>query len=85
MLCRLYWFVIILIGIFASAYLIYNTYRKWVTSPIIVTFAKTETPIWNIPFPAVTICPETAIDQAMFNLTDTYLKYQNNLTTTEEE
>lgn len=34
-------------------------YNKWQESPIISTFV--ETPAWKIPFPAVTICPETKV------------------------
>ena len=30
--------------------------HKWKTSPLLVSFDSTVTPIWNIPFPAVTIC-----------------------------
>lgn len=34
-------------------------YRQYKVSPIIVTFATKTTPIHKIPFPAVTICPES--------------------------
>ncbi|ERL91445.1 hypothetical protein D910_08775, partial [Dendroctonus ponderosae] len=34
-------------------------YRKWESSPIIVSFSTREKPIYEIPFPAVTICPES--------------------------
>lgn len=37
------------------------TYKKWEVAPVIVTFATKETPIYEIPFPAVTICPEQTV------------------------
>lgn len=53
-------------------YLIALTYRKWVRSPVIVSFATEQTPIWQIPFPSVTICPETKARQSKYNLTQMY-------------
>ncbi|EDS40227.1 pickpocket [Culex quinquefasciatus] len=40
--------------------LIDGMYRKWDENPVIVTFDKV-TPVWAIPFPAVTICSETKV------------------------
>ncbi|KAF2903795.1 hypothetical protein ILUMI_02372 [Ignelater luminosus] len=51
-----------------------DTYQKWVHSPVIVTFATTQTPIWKIPFPAVTICSEIKAKKSRFNYTDIYIK-----------
>lgn len=53
-------------------YLIYLTYRKWERSPVIVSFATKQTPIWQIPFPSVTVCPETKARQSEYNLTEKY-------------
>lgn len=47
-----------------------EVYQKWKSSPVIVSFATRETPIYKIPFPAVTICPEAKSKQALFNHTD---------------
>lgn len=49
-------------------HLIVNTYTKWMNSPVIVSFATSETPIWKIPFPAVTICPLVKIDVDKFDI-----------------
>lgn len=32
-------------------------YLQFVSSPIILSFATKSTPLYDIPFPAVTICP----------------------------
>lgn len=52
--------------------MIIDTYVKWQHSPVIVSFAKSPTPIGNIPFPAITICPETKAKQTLFNFTQFY-------------
>ncbi|KAE8744812.1 hypothetical protein FOCC_FOCC008536 [Frankliniella occidentalis] len=55
-----------LVGCF---YLMVKVYTKWEGSPVIVSFAETATPIWNVPFPAVSVCPETKSRQTKFNYT----------------
>lgn len=59
-------------SLFFCGQLIWNVYVKWDTSPVIVSFAEKSTPVWQIPFPAVTICPETKAKQTVFNFTDVY-------------
>lgn len=51
---------------------------KWVQSPVIVSFAEKSTPIWEIPFPAVTICPETKTYANKLNFTDVFNKVRFN-------
>lgn len=62
-----------------------QTYDKWMNAPVIVTFATTQTPIWNVPFPAITICPEVKSQKSLFNYTDIYLKKENGRELTEKE
>lgn len=71
--------------IICSTFLIYKTYYKWITSPVVVTFAMTETAIWKIPFPAVTVCMESSANSAVFNYSDVYLKYLEHQNITEDE
>lgn len=52
--------------------LIHNVYTKWDQSPVIVSFAEKSTPVWEIPFPAVTICPETKAKVELLNFTSAY-------------
>lgn len=51
-----------------------NVYHKWKNSPVIVTFATSQTPIWEIPFPSVTICPEIKSQKDIYNFTEQVLK-----------
>ncbi|KAF5300620.1 hypothetical protein FQA39_LY11081 [Lamprigera yunnana] len=71
---KLVWIAIITTVSGLCLFLISKTYVKWQTSPVIVTFSTTEIPISNIPFPAVTICPQTKFDPNKFNFTGTVLK-----------
>ncbi|EDV99610.1 pickpocket protein 28 [Drosophila grimshawi] len=56
---RIFWLCVFVVSIYCSATLIYSAYTKWNETPVIVSFAERSTPVWNIPFPAVTICSET--------------------------
>jgi amiloride-sensitive sodium channel len=67
---RIWWLIALLASLYCCITLIISTYHKWETSPVIVSFATKETPIWQIPFPAVTICPEIKSVPKLFNYTD---------------
>lgn len=43
-------------------------------NPVIVSFAEKPTSIYDIPFPAVTICSETKANALKFNISDTIYK-----------
>lgn len=55
-----------------SCYMIHKSYKKWESTPVIVSFSEKATPVWKIPFPAVTICPEVKISAKMLNITQTF-------------
>lgn len=50
----------------ACCILISNAYKKWHQNPVIVTFSEKMTPLKDIAFPAVTICPETSTVTQLF-------------------
>lgn len=85
---RVWWMIMFVISICVCTALIMNTYNKWTSDPVIVTFSQMATPVWRIPFPAVTICPTNIVRQSQFNFTDILTKVQDkdvklNLTATE--
>lgn len=49
-------------------------YIKWQETPVIVSFAETSTPVWQIPFPAVTICPETKVSKEELDFSEAFRK-----------
>jgi len=50
-----------------AVYYIHKIWYKWNTSPVLVSFCDVPTPVWNIPFPAVTICPQVKVKKTVFN------------------
>ncbi|BFF90118.1 pickpocket protein 28 [Drosophila madeirensis] len=56
---RIFWLCAFVISIYGCATLIVSAYTKWTETPVIVSFAEKSTPVWNIPFPAITVCSET--------------------------
>lgn len=69
---RAFWIIAFGISVIGCSFLISNIYEKWQTSPVIVSFAEKSTPVWQIPFPAVTICPETKAMVKHINFTKGY-------------
>ena len=46
-------------------------------SPVVVSFATEDTPLYKIPFPAVTICPEAKYDTRVFNYSDIFYRVKD--------
>ncbi|XP_017063341.1 pickpocket protein 28 [Drosophila eugracilis] len=79
---RLFWISVLVLSVFTCVKLTLNIWDKWNNNPVIVSFAEKSTPVWEIPFPAVTVCPETKTRRAIFNFTDSYHQvrdFQNNV------
>ncbi|XP_049289711.1 pickpocket protein 28-like [Anopheles funestus] len=66
---RFWWLVAFLLSMAGCGVMIYKTYVKWNEVPIIVTFSEKTTPVWDMQFPAITICPETKMSSENFNFT----------------
>ncbi|XP_055840673.1 pickpocket protein 28-like [Episyrphus balteatus] len=66
-------------------HLINNIWYQRQNNPVIVTFNEKLTPVWDIPFPSVTICPETKSHMNIFNYTKVYHKVMALQNITEEE
>ena len=69
---RAFWIIAFLISVTGCSILIYKIYNKWQLSPVIVSFAEKSTPVWEIPFPAITICPETKVTNDDLAFTKAY-------------
>uniref|UniRef100_A0A182R6L9 Pickpocket n=1 Tax=Anopheles funestus TaxID=62324 RepID=A0A182R6L9_ANOFN len=52
---------------------------------MIVSFSAKPIPVWKMPFPAITICPQTRIDAEKFNITEVYLRARANETLSYDE
>ncbi|XP_059608072.1 pickpocket protein 28-like [Phlebotomus argentipes] len=78
---RLWWLLAFGASLYTCGALILNTYTKWSTDPVIVSFSQTPTPLWRIPFPSVTICPLNLVRQSVFNFTDVLTRLEDDSTT----
>lgn len=52
--------------------MIHDSYVKWDQAPVIVSLSEKSTPVWKVPFPAATICPEVKISAKNINVTRTF-------------
>ncbi|KAJ0178602.1 hypothetical protein K1T71_005377 [Dendrolimus kikuchii] len=64
---KVFWFITFMTSVCMCSYLIYNVYDKWQSTPVIVTISEDLVPVTNIPFPSVTICPQTKCRSSEFN------------------
>lgn len=69
---RTWWIIAFALSVVSCSILIQNMYAKWNEDPIIISFATQPSSVWEIPFPAVTVCPETKTDRKLFNYTRVY-------------
>lgn len=71
-----WWALAFIVSLSICGKLIFDTFSKWERFPVIVTFAEQSTRIWDVPFPAVTICPQMKAKQTVFNYTKYFNTYQ---------
>jgi Amiloride-sensitive sodium channel len=65
---KYFWAILIVISIYGCGLLISDLHTKWNDTPVIISLSEKATPIWQIPFPAITICPEDKTDSNVFNI-----------------
>lgn len=75
---KIFWATVLTISGIIFANCLYNHYERWSDSAIFINVAENAQPIWNIPFPAVTICPEIKTKTSMFNFTQIYNEISSN-------
>ncbi|XP_031633801.1 pickpocket protein 28-like [Contarinia nasturtii] len=71
---RLFWLFVVIISIVVCSFLVYKTWLKWQNTPVIVTFSEESTPVYEIPFPSITVCSDLKIRQTKLNYTDIWHK-----------
>jgi len=71
---KTWWIVVFCISVLCCGKLIFDA---WNINPIIISFADKPTPIWRIPFPAVTICPTTFARSDRINITAIFQGREN--------
>lgn len=74
----IFWAIVFLISFLLCTVLITEMYRKWQRNPMIISFDKRATPVSELLFPAVTICPETKAHVKHINVTKAFRKIHRN-------
>ncbi|KAF7267710.1 hypothetical protein GWI33_019099 [Rhynchophorus ferrugineus] len=74
---KVIWILIFCLSLTTCISVVYEVFKKWQKSPIIVNFASQEVNIFDITFPAVTICPETKVFSDHFNYSYTLRRSLN--------
>ncbi|XP_035793837.1 pickpocket protein 28-like [Anopheles albimanus] len=69
---RAWWVFACILSIYFCGQTIQEVFEKWRRSPVVVTFDEKPTPITDIPFPAITVCPVTKVKSAEINFTIAY-------------
>ncbi|CAH2092889.1 unnamed protein product [Euphydryas editha] len=77
---KIFWLLMFTCCVVFCAYLIQKVWVKWNDSPVIVSFAETSTPVWQIPYPAVTLCPDAKVIKKINYTTFDYLIEMDNRT-----
>lgn len=62
----------IILNFVTCVYFIAILYDKWFETPVLLSFSEKVKYISNIPFPAVTICPQTKSKKEFFDITKAY-------------
>jgi amiloride-sensitive sodium channel len=79
-----FWLIFSCVSFFICLTLINRMWIKYSQTPVFVNVALDPAPVWKVPFPAITICPETKIKQRIYNFTDYYHKVMKHSTTDED-
>uniref|UniRef100_A0A182JZW4 Pickpocket n=1 Tax=Anopheles christyi TaxID=43041 RepID=A0A182JZW4_9DIPT len=82
---RVCWSIVVLLSLCICISAIVIGHQKWIEKPMIVSFSAKPIPVWKLPFPAITICPQTRIDVNMFNITEVFLRARANGTLSQVE
>ncbi|XP_055600000.1 pickpocket protein 28-like [Uranotaenia lowii] len=69
---KIWWLTVFLTSTYLCTSYIVEVIGKWKLNPIIVTFDQQPASIYTIPFPAVTVCPETKVKSSQFKFTEAF-------------
>ncbi|CAH0703077.1 unnamed protein product [Spodoptera exigua] len=67
---KIVWLIMFLASMCMCLFLISKVWFKWQTSPVIVTVSEQLVPVSMVPFPSVTICPQSKCKVSVYNFTD---------------
>ena len=65
---RVFWMLVVTLGLATTAIQMTLLYRQWNTNPVITTMETIDLPIEEIDFPAVTVCPQGYLKDILDNV-----------------
>jgi hypothetical protein len=65
---KLCWLIVVLVSFIGCSLTLISVWIRYRENPVMMTIDKQPTPLWDIPFPAVTICPAAKLDRQLFNI-----------------
>ena len=69
---RVLWLILCLMGFVLNVYFIVPIWIKWNNQPTLTTLDSTNHPVWEIDFPAITICsPNKVVERKLESLANT--------------
>ena len=69
---RVLWLILCLMGFVLNVYFIVPIWIKWNNQPTLTTLDSTNHPVWDIDFPAITICsPNKVVERKLESLANT--------------
>lgn len=72
---RIWWIIAFGMSVLLCNYYIISIYFNWRANLVTVNFAEKEVSVSEIPFPTVTICPQTKFYKETINLQNAYELY----------
>lgn len=69
---RCWWIIAIGVSVWFCSVLVQNVWIKWRDTPVIMAMNEKQLPISTVPFPTVTICPETKVHRSKLDLERLY-------------
>ncbi|CAD0197338.1 unnamed protein product [Chrysodeixis includens] len=66
---KVFWLLTFIASMSICVYQISKVWYKWQTSPVIVTVSEHLVPVGKVPFPSVTICPQSKCMRVMYDYT----------------
>jgi acid-sensing ion channel, other len=65
---KLFWVFVIIVSGYLCTVVILDSWKRWNDNQVIVSFDSKNLPVDEIPFPAVTICPEAKTNPKLYQM-----------------
>ncbi|GLG96278.1 Pickpocket protein 11 [Gryllus bimaculatus] len=64
-------------SVLAFVFMFSKMWKRWRDSPVIIAMDERQRAVWDIPFPAITVCPKTKMRATLFNFSQAYDRVKN--------